>query len=52
MESCFRLADADNTGYSYAADFLSQWTIVWDSIQSPAAALALSGFFDFDRTTY
>jgi hypothetical protein len=41
----------DNTGYSYSAYFLSQWTIVWDQYNRQR----LPWFyccFDFDRTTF
>ena len=39
----------DNTGYSYSAYFLSQWTIVWDQYYRQKLPY-LYCCFDFDRT--
>jgi hypothetical protein len=41
----------ENTGYSYAAYFLSQWTIVWDQYNRQRLPYFYC-CFDFDRTTY
>ncbi len=41
----------DNTGYSYSAYFLSQWTIVWDQYQRQRLPYFYC-CFDFDRTTF
>jgi len=41
----------DNTGYSYSAYFLSQWTIVWDQFQRQRLLYQYC-CFDFDRTTF
>ena len=41
----------DNTGYSYSAYFLSQWTIVWDQYNRQKLPY-LYCCFDFDRTTF
>jgi hypothetical protein len=41
----------DNTGYSYSAYFLSQWTIVWDQYNRQRLPYYFC-CFDFDRTTF
>jgi hypothetical protein len=41
----------ENTGYSYSAYFLSQWTIVWDQYNRQRLPYYYC-CFDFDRTTY
>ena len=41
----------DNTGYSYSAYFLSQWTILWDQYNRQRLPYFYC-CFDFDRTTY
>jgi hypothetical protein len=41
----------DDTGYSYSAYFLSQWTIVWDQYNRQRLPY-LYCCFDFDRTTF
>src|SRR6267154_1156789 len=41
----------DNTGYSYSAYFLSQWTIVWDQYNRQRLPYFYC-CFDFDRATY
>jgi len=40
-----------NTGYSYSAYFLSQWTIVWDQYNRQRLPYFFC-CFDFDRTTF
>jgi len=40
-----------DTGYSYAGYFLSQWTIVWDQYQRQRLPYYFC-CFDFDRTTF
>ncbi len=42
---------AENTGYSYASYFLSQWTILWDQYNRQRLPYFFC-CFDFDRTTY
>jgi hypothetical protein len=42
---------ADNTGYSYSAYFLSQWTILWDQYNRQRLPYFYC-CFDFDRTTF
>jgi hypothetical protein len=42
---------ADDTGYSYASYFLSQWTIVWDQFNRQRLPYYYC-CFDFDRTTF
>jgi hypothetical protein len=41
----------DNTGYSYSAYFLSQWTIVWDQFNRQRLPYFYC-CFDFDRKTF
>jgi len=41
----------DNTGYSYSAYFLSQWTIMWDQFNRQRLPYYYC-CFDFDRTTF
>jgi len=41
----------DDTGYSYSAYFLSQWTIVWDQYNRQRLPYFYC-CFDFDRTTF
>jgi hypothetical protein len=41
----------DNTGYSYSAYFLSQWTIVWDQYNRQRLPYYFC-CFDFDRKTF
>ena len=41
----------DNTGYSYSAYFLSQWTILWDQYNRQRLPYFYC-CFDFDRTTF
>jgi hypothetical protein len=41
----------ENTGYSYSAYFLSQWTIVWDQYNRQRLPYFYC-CFDFDRTTF
>jgi hypothetical protein len=41
----------DNTGYSYSAYFLSQWTILWDQYNRQRLPYYFC-CFDFDRTTF
>jgi hypothetical protein len=41
----------NNTGYSYSAYFLSQWTIVWDQYNRQRLPYNFC-CFDFDRTTF
>ena len=41
----------DNTGYSYSAYFLSQWTILWDQYNRQRLPYYYC-CFDFDRTTF
>jgi hypothetical protein len=41
----------DNTGYSYSAYFLSQWTIVWDQYNRQRLPYYYC-CFDFDRKTF
>ena len=41
----------DDTGYSYSAYFLSQWTITWDQYNRQRLPYYYC-CFDFDRTTY
>lgn len=41
----------DNTGYSYSAYFLSQWTIMWDQYNRQRLPYYFC-CFDFDRTTF
>ena len=41
----------NNTGYSYSAYFLSQWTIVWDQYNRQRLPYYFC-CFDFDRTTF
>ncbi len=41
----------DNTGYSYSAYFLSQWTILWDQHNRQRLPYYFC-CFDFDRTTF
>ena len=41
----------DDTGYSYSAYFLSQWTIVWDQYNRQRLPYYFC-CFDFDRTTF
>jgi hypothetical protein len=41
----------DNTGYSYSAYFLSQWTIIWDQYNRQRLPYYFC-CFDFDRTTF
>jgi hypothetical protein len=41
----------NNTGYSYSAYFLSQWTIVWDQYNRQRLPYFYC-CFDFDRTTF
>ncbi|MDX6461758.1 MAG: hypothetical protein QOE55_5455 [Acidobacteriaceae bacterium] len=41
----------ENTGYSYSAYFLSQWTIVWDQYNRQRLPYYYC-CFDFDRTTF
>ncbi len=41
----------DNTGYSYSAYFLSQWTIMWDQYNRQRLPYYYC-CFDFDRTTF
>ncbi|MGC1294286.1 MAG: hypothetical protein WA869_04535 [Alloacidobacterium sp.] len=41
----------DNTGYSYSAYFLSQWTTVWDQYNRQRLPYYFC-CFDFDRTTF
>jgi hypothetical protein len=41
----------DDTGYSYSAYFLSQWTILWDQYHRQRLPYFYC-CFDFDRTTY
>jgi hypothetical protein len=41
----------DNTGYSYSAYFLSQWTIVWDQYNRQRLPYFFC-CFDFDRKTF
>ena len=41
----------ENTGYSYADYFLSQWTIVWDQYNRQRLPYYFC-CFDFDRTTF
>jgi hypothetical protein len=41
----------DDTGYSYSAYFLSQWTIVWDQYHRQRLPYYFC-CFDFDRTTF
>jgi hypothetical protein len=41
----------ENTGYSYSAYFLSQWTILWDQYNRQRLAYYYC-CFDFDRTTF
>ena len=40
----------DDTGYSYSAYFLSQWTVVWDQYNRRRLPYYYC-CFDFDRTT-
>jgi len=40
-----------DTGYSYAGYFLSQWTVVWDQYQRQRLPYYFC-CFDFDRTTF
>jgi len=42
---------ADDTGYSYSAHFLSQWTILWDQYNRQRLPYYYC-CFDFDRTTF
>src|SRR5690348_15476321 len=42
---------AEDTGYSYSAYFLSQWTIVWDQYNRQRLPYYYC-CFDFDRTTF
>ncbi len=41
----------ENTGYSYSAYFLSQWTILWDQYERQRLPYFYC-CFDFDRTTF
>jgi hypothetical protein len=41
----------ENTGYSYSAYFLSQWTIIWDQYNRQRLPYFYC-CFDFDRSTY
>jgi hypothetical protein len=41
----------EDTGYSYSAYFLSQWTIVWDQYNRQRLPYYYC-CFDFDRTTF
>ena len=41
----------NNTGYSYSAYFLSQWTILWDQFKRQRLPYYFC-CFDFDRTTF
>jgi hypothetical protein len=41
----------ENTGYSYSAYFLSQWTIIWDQYNRQRLPYFYC-CFDFDRTTF
>jgi hypothetical protein len=41
----------ENTGYSYSAYFLSQWTIMWDQYNRQRLPYYYC-CFDFDRTTF
>jgi len=41
----------DNTGYSYSAYFVSQWTILWDQYNRQRLPYYYC-CFDFDRTTF
>src|ERR1700744_1252782 len=41
----------ENTGYSYSAYFLSQWTILWDQYNRQRLPYYYC-CFDFDRTTF
>jgi hypothetical protein len=41
----------DNTGYSYAGYFLSQWTVLWDQYNRQRL-LYFYCCFDFDRATF
>jgi hypothetical protein len=41
----------DNTGYSYSAYFLSQWTVLWDQYNRQRLPYYFC-CFDFDRTTF
>ena len=41
----------DNTGYSYSAHFLTQWTILWDQYNRQRLPYFYC-CFDFDRTTF
>ncbi len=41
----------DNTGYSYSAYFLSQWTILWDQYNRQRLPYYYC-CFDFDRSTF
>jgi hypothetical protein len=42
---------ADDTGYSYSAHFLTQWTILWDQYNRQRLPYYYC-CFDFDRATY
>src|SRR6185437_2268290 len=42
---------SDDTGYSYSAYFLSQWTVVWDQYNRQRLPYYYC-CFDFDRTTF
>jgi hypothetical protein len=42
---------ADDTGYSYSSQFLTQWTILWDQYNRQRLPYYYC-CFDFDRTTF